>query len=181
MPLGNVGGWRCRAALSETAGNGIAGSRFPRARRETKNDRPMIDCAQEIKMRRPPSALIAASWLLALSSAWAADAATFTKDQADHGHVQYNTRCAQCHRPDLTGALGPALTGKTFSDHWGGKNVGDFYDYEHANMPANNPGTVDEDTLLAITAYILSRNGVAAGATALTTDSAKALTLPTGK
>ena len=36
----------------------------------------------------------------------------YTPDQAAHGHIVFNSYCAECHRPDLTGAMGPALIGK---------------------------------------------------------------------
>ena len=38
----------------------------------------------------------------------------YTQDQASHGHLLFNNYCAECHRPDLTGAIGPALKGKDF-------------------------------------------------------------------
>jgi mono/diheme cytochrome c family protein len=38
----------------------------------------------------------------------------FQQAQADQGHQLFNNYCAQCHRPDLTGALGPALKGQPF-------------------------------------------------------------------
>ena len=87
----------------------------------------------------------------------------YSADQAKRGHGLYNTYCAQCHRPELTGALGPALIGDTFEKRWSGSTLGQFYQFEHENMPANNPGAVPEDQLTAITAYILSKNGFPAG------------------
>lgn len=91
----------------------------------------------------------------------------YTARQASQGHLLYNTYCAECHRPELTGAMGPALIGKPFLDKWSQQTLGDLYSFEHANMPANNPGSVPEDKLDEITAYILSKNGFVSGTQAI--------------
>jgi len=85
----------------------------------------------------------------------------FTQAQAARGHQFFNNQCAQCHRPDLTGAAGPALIGPDFLKKW--NQVSDLYTFEHEKMPATNPGSVPPDQLWAITAYILQKNGFAAG------------------
>ena len=101
--------------------------------------------------------LAGASWAAAASEGW------FTQAQAAQGHQYFNNQCAQCHRPDLTGAAGPALVGPTFLAKWGNKPLSDLYQFEHKNMPATNPGSVPADQLHAITAYILQKNGFPAG------------------
>ena len=98
----------------------------------------------------------------AVATAAAADG-WFTQAQATRGHQLFNNRCAECHRPDLTGAAGPALIGPTFLATWANKPLSDLYTFEHTKMPATNPGSVPEDQLWAITAYILQKNGFAAG------------------
>jgi S-disulfanyl-L-cysteine oxidoreductase SoxD len=91
----------------------------------------------------------------------------YTPDQAAHGHIVFNSYCAECHRPDLTGAMGPALIGNAFLATWVNKPLSDLYQFEHTKMPANNPGSVPEDKLWTITAYLLQKNGFAAGSTPL--------------
>jgi len=91
----------------------------------------------------------------------------YTPDQAAHGHIVFNSYCAQCHRPDLTGALGPALIGNAFLEAWLNKPLGDLYEFEHTQMPANNPGSVPADKLWTITAFLLQKNGFPAGSTPL--------------
>ena len=101
--------------------------------------------------------LVAASGAAADTEGW------FTLAQATQGHQLFNNQCAECHRPDLTGAAGPALVGPTFLAKWGNKPLSDLYQFEHKNMPATNPGSVPRDQLVAITAYILQKNGFPAG------------------
>jgi mono/diheme cytochrome c family protein len=109
---------------------------------------------------------IAAGFAVA-ASAPAADTGWYTVAQATRGHQLFNNHCAQCHRPDLTGAAGPALIGKTFFDKWGNKPLSDLYAFEHQYMPAVNPGSVPPDQLWPITAYILQKNGFGAGSAEL--------------
>ena len=87
----------------------------------------------------------------------------FTQAQATRGHQLFNNLCAQCHRPDLTGAVGPALVGQSFLATWANKPLSDLYTFEHTKMPAVNPGSVPADQMWAITAYILQKNGFTAG------------------
>lgn len=96
-----------------------------------------------------------------------ADTGWYTQAQAVSGHQLFNNYCAQCHRPDLTGAAGPALVGKSFLASWSNKPLRDLYAFEHDKMPATNPGSVPPDKMWAITAYILQKNGFAVGNTAL--------------
>jgi len=114
---------------------------------------------------RPYTFIIAAGLALVAGASWgaAASAGWFTEAQATHGHQLFNNQCAQCHRPDLTGAAGPALVGPTFLAKWSNKPLSDLYQFEHKNMPATNPGSVPSDQLRAITAYILQKNGFPAG------------------
>jgi mono/diheme cytochrome c family protein len=85
----------------------------------------------------------------------------YTPAQAHQGQVIYNSYCAECHRPDLTGAMGPALLGKRFISKW--KTLREFYNFEHTTMPANEPGTVPDAQLVKITAFILLQNGFPSG------------------
>ena len=91
-----------------------------------------------------PHAFTIAAGLTLLVGVYGAAAATegwFTEAQATQGHQLFNNQCAECHRPDLTGAAGPALVGPTFLAKWGNKPLSDLYSFEHQNMPANNPGS----------------------------------------
>ena len=50
-----------------------------------------------------------ASIAVAATSVAGADSGWYSDAQAQQGHQLFNNLCAQCHRPDLTGALGPPL------------------------------------------------------------------------
>lgn len=106
------------------------------------------------------TAAIALALPILIQSAEAADG-WFTQAQATRGHQFFNNQCAQCHRPDLSGAAGPALIGPAFIKQWA--QLSDLYTFEHQKMPATNPGSVPPDQLWAITAYILQKNGFATG------------------
>ena len=101
--------------------------------------------------------------LAVLSEPAAAAEGWFTPAQATQGHQFFNNQCAQCHRPDLSGAAGPALVGPAFLATWANRPLSDLYTFEHTKMPAVNPGSVPPEQLWAITAYILQKNGFASG------------------
>lgn len=131
----------------------------------------IVNTAGKSKLRVPQlsvafSALICS---MAVSSGVHAadDGGWYTQEQATRGHQLFNNFCAQCHRPDLTGAAGPALVGDAFLKKWSSKPLGDLFTFEHTNMPATNPGSLPDDTMWSITAYILQKNGFAAGPAAL--------------
>jgi mono/diheme cytochrome c family protein len=87
----------------------------------------------------------------------------YTAAQAEAGQMLFNNYCAECHRPDLTGADGPALKGAAFLKTFGGQPLSDLYGIEHTTMPAVNPGSLPDAIVLPITAFILEQNGLPAG------------------
>jgi mono/diheme cytochrome c family protein len=96
----------------------------------------------------------------------------YTADQATRGHPAYNSYCAQCHGPALNGAMGPALVGDAFINKWAHKPLTELFNYEQSKMPPTNPGSVPEDKMWLITAYILQKNGFPAGSAALNAQTA---------
>jgi S-disulfanyl-L-cysteine oxidoreductase SoxD len=117
----------------------------------------------------------------AIASAGSARAASsggwYTPDQAQRGQQYFNNYCAQCHRPDLTGAQGPALIGDAFLKQWTNKPLGNLFSFEHSNMPATNPGSLPDDTMWTITAFILQKNGFPSGSVSLNQQSGAARAL----
>ena len=122
---------------------------------------------QAIQHRVASLALLCAAVTLTGRASAAAGSGWYTQAQAVQGQQLFNNYCAQCHRPDLTGAVGPALVGDAFLKKWGNKPLSDLFSFEHSNMPANNPGSLPDDVMWNITAYILQKNGFQAGAIAL--------------
>jgi S-disulfanyl-L-cysteine oxidoreductase SoxD len=124
--------------------------------------------SRKLHLRIALTALVCGGLVSIGSSARAADASGwFTQEQAQRGHQFFNNYCAECHRPDLKGAEGPALIGDRFLKKWGNKPLGNLFTFEHSKMPATDPGSLPEDTVWTITAFILKENGFPAGPTSL--------------
>ncbi len=104
---------------------------------------------------------------------------TFTETQMSAGQQAYERECADCHGYGLEGfELAPSLSGNFFSRRWGDGPAQSLA----ANVRRMPPGaaTLGEQAYTDILAYILSRNGVDAGAVALPTAMAELaqLTVP---
>ncbi len=115
--------------------------------------------------------------LLTLSGAAAAQPQSksrppaFSDAQARQGEAEYGRSCAQCHGAHLDdGQFGPAVTGQAFADRWAGRGVDELYDYLHSAMPPGLAGQLGDDAYAALVAFLLERNGVAAGGSALPAD-----------
>jgi len=84
----------------------------------------------------------------------------FTAGQALKGQSDYTQNCAGCHGANLQGVAGPALAGTGFLSKWAkGQPLGNLYEVIAHQMPLNAPGSLKPDQYLAITSYILSKNG----------------------
>ncbi|MDR4308877.1 cytochrome c [Chelatococcus sambhunathii] len=101
----------------------------------------------------------------------------FTQAQLDKGGSEYNTHCRTCHAAKGKGALGPALTGDQFKGRFGGQTAADVRSWIHQNMPQTAPGSLNDDQLNVLMAYILSLNGYTPGQTEMSPDSAKTVTI----
>jgi len=123
-------------------------------------------------------AVLACAGIASAGNARAAGAnGWYTPQQAQQGQQYFNNYCAQCHRPDLTGAAGPALTGDAFLKQWSNKPLGNLFTFEHSQMPATNPGSLPDDTMWSITAFILQKNGFPSGSVALNQQTGASRTL----
>lgn len=107
---------------------------------------------------------VLAAWALFLAPA--ADAASlYSAAQASAGADVYSQSCAMCHGDQLQGSMGPALAGANFTS--AGNTVGDIYGVISQQMPENAPGSLSAAQDTDVLAYILSKNGYAAGSSAL--------------
>lgn len=106
---------------------------------------------------------------VALSSVALPQTPVFTAEQATNGGGVYAQNCAACHGINMEGSGdAPALVGGSFMLKWRPKMVSELFGEILQTMPANNPGSLSEAAALNATAYILQRNGAAAGQQALT-------------
>ncbi|MGD0966076.1 MAG: PQQ-binding-like beta-propeller repeat protein [Candidatus Acidiferrales bacterium] len=93
----------------------------------------------------------------------------YTLDQADMGRAAYGAGCSSCHLSDLGGGNeAPPLAGANFINAWRNLTTTDLFNRIRATMPLNNPGSVGEQDVLNIIAFILQSNGALAGAHSLT-------------
>lgn len=98
----------------------------------------------------------------------------FTAEQARDGRSLYVQHCASCHGDKLEGGVAPAMTGAAFAQRWSSatRSVDDLFYIMRTSMPRPAVGSLSENEYVALLAYTLSSNGVAAGNRALRADSA---------
>jgi cytochrome c len=92
---------------------------------------------------------------------------------AERGKVVYESQCLACHGDQLQGGLGDRLIGgrdtlvqrdaskapvKTVESYWPYSTT--LFDYVKRAMPLFEPGTMSNDDVYAVSAYILGRAGV---------------------
>ena len=120
---------------------------------------------------RLPAALLLAAGLMSTS---AAQELSFTQEQVDAGVEVYKATCQLCHGTSLSnGQFGTPLRGSYFRKKWGGKSVGELLQFTLESMPPDNKGGLPAEQYAAALAYILSRNDVGVGMTALPADPAQ--------
>jgi mono/diheme cytochrome c family protein len=135
-------------------------------------------------MKKPLIAILAAMAALGTTALKAQAPATppatrtiwdgvFTTTQASAGKALFDDKCSTCHGPELMGAeMAPPLAGAVFLANWNGLAVADLATRIHTTMPANDPGSLNDQQVTEAIAYILSYNQFPAGSTPLPTDQA---------
>ncbi len=109
-------------------------------------------------------AVAAASLALLPQAASAQSEAAFTAEQALRGRRVFGAYCATCHGVDLEGAVGPALAGAKFLHGWTARGARQLYRVLRTSMPKPAVGSLSPQAYEDVFAYLLSRNGLAAGA-----------------
>ncbi|WP_417777975.1 c-type cytochrome [Stutzerimonas xanthomarina] len=106
---------------------------------------------------------------------WYIDVAPDGKNMPDghatvaDGEQLYSTACAACHGTKLEGGIGPALVGgegslatskpvKTVGSYWPYATT--LFDYIRRAMPFQQPQSLSNDQVYAVTGYILHKNGL---------------------
>ena len=96
------------------------------------------------------------------------DDGIYSLAQAAEGRDVYVRECAACHGAGLEGSeAGPDLAGRSFRNRWAGLSLGEFGDLTVNTMPVTRPAGLALEDYAAVVAYILSRNGYAAGPEAM--------------
>lgn len=134
------------------------------------------------RTRSPAILRLAGLVALALPAALAGQApppSIYSADQAEQGKAVFEASCARCHGVDLKGEDdAPPLAGPYFASSWGGHKVSELVDFVQREMPFDEPGSLDEAGYLRAVAYVLARNGVPAGETALSKGAAGVIAVP---
>src|SRR6266566_5629112 len=88
----------------------------------------------------------------------------YTDDQAKRGETVYQSECAACHGPELTGGeMAPPLTGAEFIANWNDMSVGDLFERIRVSMPANNPGALSRQQNADVVSFLLKFDKYPAG------------------
>ena len=94
----------------------------------------------------------------------------YTEEQARRGEGLYQSECASCHGPELSGGeMAPPLTGSEFVANWNDLSVGDLFERIRVSMPANNPGGLSRQQNADIVAFMLKFDKYPSGETELPT------------
>jgi mono/diheme cytochrome c family protein len=95
------------------------------------------------------------------SSVWQG---VYSREQSNRGKAQYEAHCAVCHGATLNGSdTAPELNGGTFVANWDGLSVGDLFTRIRTTMPANDPGSLSDEVVTDVIAYLLMVNHFPAG------------------
>jgi mono/diheme cytochrome c family protein len=106
---------------------------------------------------------------------------TFTAAQVANGQARYKEACQICHGSSLAnGQFGTPLRGSFFRNKWKGKSVGELQQFLYEKMPPDNVMSLTPDQHADLMAFILSRNDMMPGETALSGDikTNNSMTLP---
>ena len=97
---------------------------------------------------------------------------SFTQAQVDRGSAEYKRSCLDCHGAALDdGEFGGApLKGTGFKEKYFGTTADALFGFMQAAMPPDRPGRLSPDVYADLAAFILSKNGITPGATALPSD-----------
>ena len=83
------------------------------------------------------------------------DQGVYSAAQAGRGQALFRANCAVCHGAELKGAVGPMLTGDSFTTAWAGRPLSDLVDKIEKTMPPQAPGSTTRAVALEVAAFIL--------------------------
>lgn len=106
---------------------------------------------------------------------------------ASEGAQVFQQHCIACHGENATGGVNDALAGGhgTLDSDTPKKTVGSYWpyattllDYVRRAMPLQAPGTLEDDELYAVTAYLLFLNGIVAEDATMDAESLPSVKMP---
>ena len=80
----------------------------------------------------------------------------YTNAQATRGRYVYLGSCKACHTAE-------SHTGALFAQWWKGKQLSDLYQFILERMPKNDPGTLAEEDVADVVAFLLKLNQMPVG------------------
>jgi mono/diheme cytochrome c family protein len=83
-------------------------------------------------------------------------AGVYTKAQATRGRYVYLGACKNCHDA-------ATHSGTVFAQWWKGKQLSELFQYIYERMPKNDPGTLAEEDVADVVAYLLQLNQMPVG------------------
>jgi hypothetical protein len=126
-----------------------------------------------------PCDLVLTLLLAGAPAAAAGQGISYTAEQAEDGGEAYAIACVACHAPELVGGPeAPPLTGPAFAGRWRGRPIRELIGWMRGHMPHTFPMLLKDRTYLELTAFVLARNGLPAGAAPLTFATTGTLPLP---
>ena len=112
--------------------------------------------------------VICAGILLIAPIAGAETGINVTAAQVESGKTKYKEVCQICHGSSLVnGQFGTPLRGSFFRDKWKGKSLGELQQFIYEKMPPDKLMSLTPEQHTDLLAYILSRNDILPGDTAL--------------
>ena len=97
----------------------------------------------------------------AVRSVWSG---VYTDAQARRGHGAYLNDCARCHGENLMGGDDASpLAGEAFLSNWDGRTMADLFDRIRRSMPDDDPGSLPNEQVADVLAYLLNENGFPPG------------------
>jgi len=109
--------------------------------------------------------------LVMTASAVGQEAVAFSSEQVDRGQVIYSETCQICHGNRLSnGQFGTPLRGSFFRNNWTGKTLGELTSQVWEKMPPDNVQSLSWEQVTDVVSFILSRNNLEPGASAMPTD-----------